>query len=337
MNYRVATTGLLCLFTACSVPHGAATGTTTTPVERSDEPASRPTASWRTPSPQYSPREMFMNKHGDFMLRHELWRPDFLVTASAMSDSEVKNEPGDFNLIHGRFSANGRVAVDDDRFLNLGADYGRRDYDHKSATPNGANDEVLTRASLTLGYGQFLDDNTLVEVNFEPGVYSDFSGTLHTEDWQMYSNALLTWQFDRNIFLKAGAEHSGLFRDLDAFPLAGLTWLIDPTFRLDLLLPKQARITADLTDSTSLNASLDLVGGKYEIRVAGNNAQRTVNVQELELSLGGHHRIGKSLSFHARVGTTLMGDYRWRDNTANVYDGSLEPQLFAELGFGLDF
>lgn len=336
MNYRVATTGLLCLISACSMPYRALTGTAT-PVDRTDEPSLSPTPIPSAPLPQYSPSQLFMKNHGDFMLSHELWRPDLQATVSSMSDSEVKNEPGDFNLIHARFSANGRLAVDDNSFLNLGLDYGRRDYDHKSAVPNGASDEKLTRASATLGFGHFIDKHTLLEVNLEPGVYSDFSGTLHGDDWQVYSNGMLTWQFDRNIFLRAGVEHSGLFRDLDVFPVAGVSWLIDPTFRLDLLVPKQARFTANLSDSTSLNASLDLVGGEYQTRAPGGGAQKTINVQELELTIGGHHRIGKNISLHARVGTTLLGDYRWVDNTAQVYDGTLEPQLFFELGFGFDF
>ncbi|MEE2887665.1 MAG: DUF6268 family outer membrane beta-barrel protein, partial [Planctomycetota bacterium] len=190
--------------------------------------------------------------------------------------------------------------------------------------------------SVNLGFGYFLNDSTLLEINAQPGVYSDFSGTLHHGDWQMYGNALVTWQYDRNIYVRAGAEYSGLFRDIEAYPLLGVGLAIQNNFRFDLLAPRSARLTADLSQDSSLNLSLDLAGNEYQIRPRQPSNHQTVHVQELELSLGGYHRFNKAVSLHARVGTTLLGDYKWRNTTA-VYRGTLEPQMFAEVGFGWTF
>lgn len=334
MNYRATTTGLLCFVTACSAPFRAPgdhiSSNTGAGGTRAD------VASTETPSQQYSPGNLFMKKHGEFMLAREPWRPDVMISLSGMSDAEIKNENGDFNLIHGAFDSEGRVYFDENSYLTLGATYEQHRYTFSSGA-TGANDDRLTQASVQIGFGYFVDDRTLVEANFEPGVYSDFSGTIHHGDWQLYANALLTYELDRSIYLKIGVEHSGLFRDLDAFPLLGVSWKIDDTFRFDLLAPKSARLTANLSKDSALNLSLDLDGGEYRIRQLQNSTQRTVNVQALELSLGGHHHVSQMLSIHARIGTTLLGDYSWGDNLGNLYDGSLEPQLFAEIGMGWDF
>jgi hypothetical protein len=100
-----------------------------------------------------------------------------------------------------------------------------------------------------------------------------------------------------------------------------------------------ARLTANLSDSTAMNLSLDLEGDSYRIRPPASAAQHYIDVQELNASFGLHHRIDKGFSLHGRVGTTLLGDYTWGDGRVNSTntDGTLEPQLFIEVGFGLDF
>jgi len=340
MNFRVATAGLLCLLSACSVPFAAAHSTSRTTDRARTDSAETATAAdpvW-APAPQYAPSELFMKKHGEFILRSNPWSPDLAVSISSMSDAELKHADGDFNLAHAKVGLGSKVYVDDDVFLNLGLDYGQRDYTFGDGVI-GAHNEELTRASATLGFGTFLDDSTLLEANFEPGAYSDFSGTLNHGDWQLYGNSLLTIQYDRSIYMKVGIEYSGLFRDTDVYPLVGVSLIMDDTFRFDLLAPKRARLTADLSESSSLNLSLDLVGDEYQIRPPQRaQLRRTINVQELELTIGGSHRINKRLSLHARVGTTLLGDYYWRDESAtNEYRGSLEPQLFGEIGLGWTF
>jgi hypothetical protein len=339
MIYRVAVIGLLCITTACSVPQHLNTGNSTnfdagltTPVNVSPSA----TTSW-SPSPQYAPGELFMKEHGDFMLRHEPWRPDVITTVSTISDSEIKNKDGDFNLVQGKILADGRIHISDDGFLNVGVKYTQRNYKWNGAAT--ASDDSLIGASATLGLGYFVNDSTLIEANFQPGVYSDFSGTLHHGDWEFYGNALMTFEVSRNIYFKVGAEHSGIFRDLDAFPVAGVSLIMGPSLRFDLLAPKMARLTANLSDSTAMNLSLDLEGDSYRIRPPASAAQHSIDVQELNASFGLHHRIDKGFSLHGRVGTTLLGDYTWGDGRVNSTntDGTLEPQLFIEVGFGLDF
>ena len=193
MYFRVATTGLLCFLAACSAPFYAPNGGSSfTDAVRNDSTAGLGASDLPpSPSPQYSPGELFMKKHGDFMLRREPWSPNLTVSMSTMSDAEIKHEDGDFNLVQRGAGLEGKVYTDDDVFLNLGAMYNQRDYTFSNGAA-GADDDILTRASVNLGFGYFLDDSTLLEIDVRPGVYSDFSGTLHHGDWQIYGAALVT-------------------------------------------------------------------------------------------------------------------------------------------------
>jgi hypothetical protein len=288
---------------------------------------------------QYSPTEMFMAEHGDFMLNRDTWHPDIEVRVHNMSDAEIKSEAGSFSLRYATVRADQNFYVDPNTYLAVGIDTSLRDYSFSNSVA-GAHDNTLYRASASLGFGYFFDPAWLLEADFQPGVYSDFNGTLHHGDWQFHASTLATWRYAEDLFFKVGVERTDLFRDLDAYPLAGLTWLIEKdSWRVDLLLPRQARLTYQTNASTSFNFSVDLDGAEYRIRHPQNSsgARRRINVQEMEVSLGAEHRMDKRFSLHARVGSTLLGDYNWRDNTANRYSGMLEPEVFAEVGFGLTF
>ena len=326
MITRVAACGLLCLSTACTVP-------------------SRPSApmadSGFTPrvAQQYSPTALFMKDHGEFMLAREPWRPDATASVSLLSDTEVKSEAGDFNLQHTRFDIERRVHWDPNSFIDFGAKYGNREYEFSTGAV-GAHNETLHRGSASITYGHFVDQDTLVEFEFEPGVWSDFSSsTLHHQDWQFFGNALMTWRYSKDFFLKGGIEYSSLFRDIDVHPLLGFAWMIDPYWRIDALLPRQLRVTYNESEHNSFFLSLDLNGGEYEIRgpVAGGFTPRTINVQEFSASVGGMHRFNANLSAHARVGMLMGGDYHWQSNGPAVFDGQLEPQLFVDFGLGWTF
>ena len=290
---------------------------------------------------QYAPDHLFMQTHGDFMLKREAWRPDVRAHFGVVPDAKVKHENGDFDLRH--FDADIRypIYVNPDSYLRLGADFDHRDYDF-SSNALGAHDETLHHVGLDLAYGFFLEndkDKILIEVAFQPGAYTDFSGTMHHGDWRFYSNGLATWRYDENLFFKAGIEYSGLFRHMPVYPTIGLSWIFDPQWRLDIMLPRQIRVTHDWDSNTAFFASLDLDGDQYQIRAPGPvNRARDVSVQELELTVGGHYRFDKHLSIQGRIGAVVGGDYDFRStDPSQKYNGTLDPAAFFEIGFGYKF
>lgn len=370
MNIRQAASGLFCLLAACGVTtprtlpvlevspvatERDSTGSSDLTLSLPDGDRLTPTdrnPAWSPVLPvtqeQYTPAALFMNTHGGFVLGMEPWSPDISVSFLSMADAEVKGEPGDFNLRYGKAHAEGKFYVDPDSYLYGEVDYSQRSYQFSTGAL-GAHDERLYRSSATVGVGTFIDkgsDTTLLELEFSPGLWTDFSGTTHHNDWQFYGRALMTWRYMDGLYFKGGAEYTGVFRDVPVYGLLGVSWVINPAnpiWRVDVLLPRDIRLTADLSDDASLYLGLELDGGVYEIRAPKNSAvnpgiSRRVSVQEMNLVLGGHHMLGKNLSFFGRVGSALTGDYHFRSNDpAAIYDGGMEPQLFAEFGFGWNF
>ncbi|MCA8956155.1 MAG: hypothetical protein KDC87_08775 [Planctomycetes bacterium] len=358
--------GLLALG-ACSIPAPDATiartpavGTDTPPSIGTPEdptssgavtPATAGAAgtSWRSagfgaPPAQYTPQELFSKNHGDFMLRHEPWRPKVQGSLFDMRNAELHNRTGDFDLQHAKVNAHDRWVVDPNTYLHGGAQFEHRKYVFNTPPNQGAHDESLYRTSLTLGFGHFLETDigkVLLEVDFDPGIYSDFSGTLNHADWQFFGQAVGTWQYQDNVFVKAGIEVSKLFRDLDAYPVAGGAWVIDNTWRIDVLLPRYAKVQYTVDENLSVDFGFDLQGAEYSIR-APDGTSRRVNVQELLMSLRGQYRFTKNISAYGRIGTPLLGDYHFRSNriapvSGRSYSGTLQPQLFLEVGVGWDF
>lgn len=346
MITRVASTASLCLLLgACAAPSGL--DNSPRPARSGnggDTPVALPAAPLsRQQDGSYTPGALFMKAHGAFLLEQEYWQPQVEANLSLMSDAEVKSQAGDFNLAHIRARGSDRFYVDPDSFLKLGFEYGRRDYEF-SAGATGAHDEVLENASLVLGYGTFIDEWTLLELDFKPGVWTDFSGTLHGDDWKFHGRALATIKFydDMDLYYKVGVEVSDVYEDLDVYPLLGLSYAFDPMWRVDVLLPREARVSCELSPATALDIALEMDGGEYRIRAPRNAVNdhigRDINVQELKLSFGARHRLSKLFSVHARVGTTLLGDYKWQSNATGIeYDGAIEPQIYGEIGFGLTF
>ncbi len=333
MINRVAACGLLCLLTACSVPMNG------------DAPGSNSGADNRSVAiPQnYAPNALFMRQHGDFMLRREPWRAEAQISGLVMKSDEIKGEPGSFDILHAKADVERRIHLaDPSTFVDVGVQYGHRHYSFSpraQATPGGAPaNVVLSRATATIQYGQFLDKDTLIEVDFVPGVWTDFGGTLHGDDWQFYGRGLLTWRYSNELFLLVGAEHSGLFRGLEIYPIAGVAWIPDEQWRVDVLLPRQVRLTHTPNDHNSVFLSVDLDGGNYQTRAPSpQKTPRRMSAQEFEVSLGGQHRFNANLSAFLRIGTTIGGHYEIQSNGPDSYDGTLEPQAFAEFGFGWTF
>jgi hypothetical protein len=332
MTIRVAACGLLslyaCLFTACSVPSPDATN-----------------AAPQNPQ-NYAPDAQFMQHHGKFMLKREPWRPEASVSGLYTDGAGVKGEPGTFDMTHVKADIVRRVNLADyDMFVNFGFRYENRHYSFSPAAqgaPGGTGQVAanvdLNRASALIQYGHFLTQDTLLEVDFTPGVWTDFSGTLHGDDWQFYGKGLMTWRYDEQLFLMVGGEYSGLFRSVDVYPMIGTAWIPDPQWRVDVLLPRRVRLTHIPDDYNSIYLSVDLDGGNYEVSApTPGQRSRRISAQEFAVSLGGEHRVDAHLSVFGRVGTTIGGHYEFRANGAGAYDGTLEPQVFAEIGLGWSF
>src|SRR4029434_9122837 len=117
--------------------------------------------------------------------------------------------------------------------------------------------------------------------------YSDFDGTLHHGDWKWFGHALATYRVRDDLFLKGGIEVADDFADLNAYPLAGLAWLVSEQWRVDILLPHRAEISwSPNGGATTIRAGAYLEGDSYRVRAPASLGQARVDWQTQEITVG---------------------------------------------------
>jgi hypothetical protein len=286
----------------------------------------------------YSARTLFHEAHAKFVNGMDRYRPDLRASFGQIIDGNVKSETGDFDV--DEWYAEGRLHwyTDPDSYVIYGPQFRSRDYNF-SPTSVGAEDETLYIGGVHLGYGTFINDDVLLELVFSPAIYSDFDGTLKSEDYKFYGDGLLTFRSTDTLFFKAGVYYSGDVKDAPVLPLGGLAWQFMEQFRFDMLLPKYAEVSWTPGTSTLVHIGLDLDGEEYRVRssLGTGKVPYDVHTQEITARLGVIQRLTDSISLWGDVGYIVAGDYKWRDAAANRYDGTMEPTFTWAIGFGIDF
>jgi hypothetical protein len=141
-----------------------------------------------------------------------------------------------------------------------------------------------------------------------------------------------------NLFFKGGGILSEDFADVDAFPVAGLSWIFHPRWRFDLLVPKSIEFSWNPTPAIILHAGVDLEGNRYRVRapLAAGKTATDLHAQEISLSGGAIYRFNDYFSIFARSGTTIAGDYKFTP-FGGGQNGTMEATFLIEGGIGIDF
>lgn len=284
----------------------------------------------------YSPSSLFTDNHGDFILQQDRFEPMARFDILWQPESDIKGEPGDFDLTYPAADVKVPLAVDPDTFVTLGGYFAVRSYDTSGTFT--ASEDNLYEIGAYLGVGTFVNEDFLLEALFYPGVYSDLDGNLNHNDYQWYFDAMGVFRTDEDLFWKIGVSHSGLFDDLEVYPLLGVSYVISAEWRIDVLLPRSAEVSYALNPSTILLANLTLEGDQYQthsVSVPGSGS--AAHVQELRIGLGAIYRFNDRVSMFGRLGTTLAGDYNYTSGDGLRSDGSLTSGAFLTLGLGIDF
>ena len=228
-----------------------------------------------------------------------------------------------------------QIQPDPDSYLELGGYLNARDYNTSSNF--AMRDDTLYDIGVYIGGGTFVSEEVLLEGSFYPGIYSDFDGSLHSDDFQYYADLLVDWRSREDLFWKFGVSHNGLFDDTEVYPLIGVAYVIDSEWRVDVLLPRSAEISFSPSASTILMANLTLDGNQYEVNSGAVSGSSTAFVQEYRLGVGGIYRFNDSVSTFGRFGWAFAGDYDVSSGNGFFADGELESTLFFTVGVGLDF
>jgi hypothetical protein len=304
----------------------------------------------------YDRRAIFLREHGDFMNRRERYKPMISVGANLLANQSIRHEPGHFREFGAFTDINLPWNVSTDGYLMFGLYGSARRYQFKNmgqGAPLG--DETLYAAGVKLGFGAFLDDNLLLEVETHPGVFTDADGPLKHQDFDYPSFAVATMRVTPDLFLKAGVRYNQVFHDAPWLPILGISWDITGNsaaaggeadlggWRLDVLLPEHAEVSYWPSGSTGWLLGVEITGAEYHVRTSASTSpprqQDNLQVQEVTAYLGLVERLSDNFSFTARVGAPLAGQYDLTtgENGFNRVEGALSSGPFAEISFGFDF
>jgi len=276
---------------------------------------------------------MYGEAHGDFIANRDRYRPMFALSVQAQPHSRLASEPGEFDNGDLLLQGAAPVAVDPDTALLVGgrAEARRFEFSVNSGLPN---DSVYSVGAV-LGAGRFVNDDTYVEAVFEPGIYSDFGGTLTHNDWQFLGHATATYRYSEEVYFTGGIKVSRDFEKVPVFPVLGVAWLFDPNWRVDVMLPLRAELSWLVSVPTTVFVGAEIEGHEYSVRssAATGKQQHDINIQDIRLYIGANHRVNDNFSMFARTGAVVGGDYRFTPS----YDGQIEPTFMLELGLGWDF
>ena len=294
----------------------------------------------------YSLRGQFQLHHGDFMNRRERYDPQLELRGRVLPNQRVNHEPGTFDMVGYDFDLEAPVMVAPDGYLLFGAYYQGRSYNFSSAFGTNGNatglaDEKLIGTGIKLGFGVFLDDNVLLEVEAAPGAWSDMDGGLHHEDFDFPAHATFTLRAMDNLFFKVGARYNQIYEEAPYLPYLGISWEFVEGWRFDMLAPESLEFSFWPSSSTGILVGAQVTGAEYHVRttIAAGEQRDDVQVQEVMAYLGLMHRLSDFVSFSGRAGLIVAGDYDLTSGAAgfNRVEGALDQGFFAELTMGIDF
>ncbi|GAB4154235.1 MAG: hypothetical protein Fur0037_22880 [Planctomycetota bacterium] len=289
--------------------------------------------------PDYSLRGLFLQEHGDFVLKSERYSPMAEFSLALLPNYEIQNEPGSFDMIYARADIEYPLTVAPDGYLILGAYGSNRHYEAKAMS--GFGDDNLSSAGVKLGFGAFLDRDVLLEVKIEPGLWSDMDGSFKHQDYDMPGSAIVTWRAGDDAFFKLGMRYNQVYKEAPWLPYLGVSWAINENFRIDVMLPETVEVSWWPESSLGFLLGVDIDGAQYRMRTSAATGRQRANaqVQEIVAYCGLISRMSDNFSLIGRAGANVAGDYHLTNGDASggFADGTLDPGLFAEISFGIDF
>lgn len=309
------------------------------------------------PQGQYAPGRLFQDVHGDFMRRMDRYRPNMEFGGRWLPNQSLQREPGHYNQYVAYGDLSYRWNTWADGYILIGAFYEGRQYQFSNMGRQGGqelDDEYLTQGGLNIGFGQFLDDNTLLEVKGRPGVYSDLDGGLHHQDYDYPARAMLTYRASDGFFIKGGIRYNQVYQDALWLPLLGFSWDLNDTFgvkdktgggfRLDILLPEYVELSFWPNSSMGIMMGCEITGAQYNVRdrLERGKGRDYVEVQEIVAYGGMTLRLNDYFSARGRAGMVLAGDTYFtngtrQENGGPYARGALTQGFWCEFSFGIDF
>jgi hypothetical protein len=280
------------------------------------------------PAPGFAADEDFAAAHGDFFHLMFFEWSDIRAGYLMQPDSKADSGDGKFDLQVFSTDFELPLALSDDFFLRIGAQYEGRQYDFGDDGWTGWNTEkqTLHKAVVTPGLGVFITDDLLLTGRAIAGAYSNFDGGLESDDFKAYGDGLLVYRLNPEAQILAGASYSEAFEDYDVVPLLGFRLLSeDGRLRINLTAPVEIKVGYELIDGVEVFGGCWASGDRYNARVDGENIK--IEVRDRRVGGGLSFWLGSHLNLVLEGGVLLESELEFVSERRNVRSTSdkVEP------------
>ncbi len=264
--------------------------------------------------------------------------PIFELDASYQPNVGLEDSEGEADLARVDLRLGKLVGVNEDFAISAGFLLGLRNYRFDRTNNLGENlDENLYKITVELGAHWFPTDRIMLSAFFVPGLFSDLDSSLENDDWQWQGHTLGIYQLNKKWFLKLGFAVGEDFDETKVIPLAGFAWIPHDQLRIDVLLPRSAKLTWQPLEKRSLLIipGMYLEGQQYHVDVG--NTEADIQIQDIRADVTASYRVAPGSRVTLSVGSNFRGKYEVERAGGIDTDADQDPSLYIAIGFGSYF
>lgn len=282
----------------------------------------------------------FVQAHNDFFNVLLPDNSDMKLGYLLQPSNDEDGGPGKYDLQTFSGQLEIPIPLSTNTYLRAGGGYGARKYDFKelAGVPTSSSEDTLHKVYGLIGYGQFFNPDLLFASSARLGAYSDFSGGLSEDDFQLYLDGMFVYRVNPGTQLLLGLAYNKIFDDAPLIPLIGFRIVSsDGQLRLTLTAPVEVRVDYQLDQKTQLYAGAWIEGDQYRIQTGPTKIELDAQVQDRRIGGGFLYWFTDHLNLGVEGGATLGSQFEFKLDNAGQFNGDMQsaPYVAATVGLSL--
>ena len=280
----------------------------------------------------------FESQHRKFFHLLEPNRTQFEVSFLHQPGQEEDGGNAEIDLSNLEVRKKTRRALSRSSFFTWGLGYDTRFYDFVQTGGARINesDDALTEASISGGLGHFLSDDLLFEATAKTGVFSNFSGDVNEDDWQVHGKGLIVYRLSSTSQLLVGVASDNTFDGEDFYPIGGIRLMSDSgKLHVTVTAPIEAEVIYNLNPNLSFYGGVWVEGDEYNVKMDGEEFD--VYAHDRRFGAGANFWFNDNVRVGLEGGLAFESDLDLKIRNPGMFEDGAEQAAYikASLGFNL--
>jgi len=235
-----------------------------------------------------------------------------------------------------KFAAEVPIPLSKDFFLRVAPLYEVKflNFDNLEIDNQTYSSEQLHRVELGLGFGHFVNEDSLFTIKLIPGLHSNFS-SIDGNHFQLFSQGFFVYRANENLEFILGTVSSELFDEAALYPVIGLrARALEGRLHIKLTPPIELRLGYDVSNVLQFFGGFWLSGNQHRIETLGESFQ--IQTQDRRLGVGLVRRLNEKTNFQLDLGVLLKSEFEFELVDTSLDTDNLEESFYAGLTIGYD-